>query len=249
MTWAEPLWQDDRWQAEWVTGFDGKQIRTRESGSDTGKDDLRVLRVGPNLLEQDATGRSLLTTELGVGFSRFLGSSRKVDPAASRAQTGGQFVRLNIAFGRLQQLWHRITLLVRGSWQWTDDRLPPAETLQLGGEDTVRGYPQGEFLGDYGYTGSIELRLPVPLVLVPRPVRGTSTTPLTVVGFFDAGAAYLRKPLVGEEEKKRLHGVGVGLRWSRTPYMSALLDLGFPVGDTSSEKDRPRLYYSVNLGF
>ena len=246
MTWAEPLWRDERWELEWVTGFDGKRIRSKETRSVRGKDDLRVLRLGPSLLERDAFGRSILTTELGIGFSRFLGGSRKVDAAASRAQTGGQFVRLTVSGGRLQRVWGRLQVLLRGTWQWTDDRLPPAETLQIGGAETVRGYPQAEFLGDYGYVGSVELRIPVP---VPIGLPPRAASPLTFVGFVDTGGAFLRKPLQTEEARRRLTGVGVGLRWALSQHMAASVDLGLPVGDTSSDENRPQVHYSINAGF
>ncbi|MBI4227020.1 MAG: ShlB/FhaC/HecB family hemolysin secretion/activation protein [Candidatus Omnitrophica bacterium] len=244
LTWSEPIIQRPSWEAEWNVGIDGKRIRSREGGGDRGKDDLRVLRTGPNWLGHDPHGRGMLTTELGIGFSRFLGSSRKEDPAASRTQTGGQFVRLTVAGGRLQRLWGQFQLLARGAWQWTDDRLPPAEMLQIGGAETVRGYPQGEFLGDYGYVGTVEVRAPLPW----GHRRGAPTWSLA--GFYDGGAAFLRKPLQTEEAQRRLQGVGVGLRWTWSPSTSAVLDLALPVGDTSSEdEDRPRIHYAVNLGF
>ena len=242
-TWAEPLWQTRHWEVEWATGVSSKRIRTRESGSARGKDDLRVLQFGPNALEEDAIGRSILTSEVGIGLSRFLGSSRNVDPSATRSQTGGKFVRLTMGGGRLQHLWGDWQFVARGSWQWTNDRLPPSEMLRLGGEETVRGYPEGEFLGDYGCTGTLELRTPVPV-----PHHGPRS-PLTAIVFLDGGAGFLRKPLQTEEQKKRLTGVGFGFRWTLSPYTQALLDIGFPVGDTSVEKDTPRLYYAVSIGF
>jgi len=242
-TWAEPLWQTRHWEVEWTTGASAKRIRTRESGSVRGKDDLRVLQFGPNALEEDAVGRSILTSEVGIGLSRFLGSSRNVDPSATRSQTGGKFVRLTVSGGRLQHLWGDWQLVARGSWQWTNDRLPPSEMLRLGGEETVRGYPEGEFLGDYGATGTLELRTPVPM-----PHHGPRS-PLTAIAFLDGGAGFLRKPLQTEEQKKRLAGVGFGFRWTLSPYTQALLDIGFPMGDTSVEKDTPRFYYAVSIGF
>lgn len=243
VTWAEPWFQTAHWEAEWAVGFDAKRIRSRENGSDQGKDELRILRVGPNVLEQDASGRSIVATEVGIGFSGILGASGRVDPSASRPETGGQFVRLTIAGGRLQRLFDRLQLLLRGAWQWTNDRLPPAEAMRLGGAETVRGYPEGEFLGDYGYSGTAELRVPLPFF------RRGERRPLTLVAFVDGGAGFLRHPLQAEEEKRRLIGVGFGLRWVLTPYTQASVDLGFPVGDTSIEKDTPRLSYGVAVGF
>lgn len=243
LTWAHPLWQAAQWELEWVTGVNWNRVRSRETGIERGKDDLRVLRVGPNLLEQDALGRSIVTTEVDIGFDRLLGGSHKLDSASSRAQTGGQFTHVNLAAGRLQHLWRGLELLLRGTVQLTDRRLPPSEAIRLGGEDTVRGYPEGEILGDYGYVGTAEVRLPVRL-----PV-GKPESKFELVGFADGGAAFLRKPVGGEEEHKRLIGVGCGFRWSLTSYTSALVDIGWPVGNDSSEGNEPRLYYAFNAGF
>ena len=246
-TWTEPVWQAERWNAEWATGYDWVRVRSRELGSDRGKDDLRVLRIGPTLSEHDATGRSVLSTEVGIGFSGLLGASHKVDPAASRSGTGGQFARLAMAGGRLQRLPAGTRLLLRGSWQATNDRLPPTEGVRLGGEDTVRGYPEGEILGDHGYSGTAELQYPIPVTLPfsDRPTRST----LTLVGFVDGGAAFSRKPLVGEESKKRLIGLGLGCRWTLSRSANVLVDVGWPVGDDSSEGSSPQVYYRAVIGF
>ncbi len=243
VNWAHPLINAERWELEWVTGFDWKRVRSRETGIDRGKDDLRVLRIGPNLLEQDRMGRSILTSEVGIGFDGFLGGSHKVDSAASRANTGGQFTRVNLAGGRLQNLPGGFQVLARGATQFTSRRLPPSETILLGGKDTVRGYPEGEILGDYGYSGTTELRYPITMP------GNAIKSKLTLVGFVDGGAAFLRKPVTGEAKHKRLVGLGLGVRWSVNAYTNALVDVGWPVGNDSSEGNEPRLYYALNIGF
>ncbi len=244
VSWAQPVFQTADWETEWVTGFDFKRIRSRELGVDQGKDDLRVLRLGPNFLEQDAWGRSIVTNEVGIGFSGFLGGSHKKDSAASRTQSGGQFTRVNLGLGRLQRLFWGFQLLVRGVAQLTNDRLPPAEGFRLGGQESVRGYPEGEFLGDYGYSGTTELRLPIPLLKV-----SDTASKLTLVAFADGGAGFLRKPVTGELSKKRLVGLGFGWRWAASPYTNLLMDVGFPVGNDSDDGNGPRLSVSFNMGF
>ena len=241
--WAQPIFQTQHWETEWVSGFDAKRVRSQELGVDQGKDDLRILRLGPNVMEQDAWGRSIVTTEVGIGFSQFLGASHKKDSAASRTQSGGQFTRVNLSAGRLQHLPWGFQLLVRGATQLTNDRLSPAETGPLGGEDTVRGYPEGEFLADYGYVGTMELRLPIPVRVAEH------NTMLTVVGFADGGAGFLRKPVMGERSKARLIGLGFGGRYAVSPYTNVLMDVGFPVGNGSSAGDNPRLYVAFNIGW
>ena len=245
LNWAKPIWQTEHWETEWVTGFDWKRVRSREIGIDRGKDDLRVLKIGPNILEQDATGRSIVTNEVGIGFSEFLGGSHKIDSAASRASTGGQFTRVDFSGGRLQNLVGGWQLLARGTVQLTDRRLPPSEAIRLGGEESVRGYPEGEILGDYGYSGTAELRFPISVPSLGKMEKSK----LTVVGFVDGGAAFLRKPILGEEEKERLVGVGFGARWALNASTNLLLDVGWPVGNDASEGNAPRLYYALNIGF
>ena len=250
-----PLVRRSGWELEATTGFDWKRVRTRLDAVSDSKDDLRVVRVGTGYLEQDKRGRSLLIQELRVGIPNVLGASHSEDVAASRAGAGGSFVRWVTNLVRVQKGPAGTSLVFRGSSQLTSDRLVPAEQFRLGGFDTVRGYPEGEFLADYGYQATVEARLPSDRILPAFGAAGEKSAwnrlrrSLLLVGFWDFAEGFLRAPRLGEDADMRLESVGCGFRLRPTAESSLQADFGWPVGDRDAEKDRPRLHLICRIGF
>lgn len=241
------------WEVEATTGFDFKRIRTYLDEKNQSKDDLRVVRVGANLLEKDPHGQSLLAQEFRLGLGSFLGGSHPKDPAASRAHAGGSFLRWGANGIRVQPGPWGTSVLVRGSCQLTTARLVPAEQFRLGGFDTVRGYPEGEFLADYGFQSTVELRAGLERFLPERGNRNSLTNrlrrSLLLVGFWDYGEGFLRQPTSSEDADARLSSVGCGLRIRPTEESSLQVDFGWPIGDRDAEKDRPRIHLICRAGF
>lgn len=240
-------------ELEVVTGFDVKRIRTRFDDVTNSKDDLRVAHLGTNFLEQDLKGRALVSQELRWGIGSFLGGSHPEDPAASRAKAGGSFLRWIVDLARVQQGPFGTSLLLRGSAQLTTKRLVPAEQFRLGGFDTVRGYPEGEFLADTGYQTTVELRAPLSRLspaLASRPsLFNRLRQALLLVAFWDFAEGFLRHPVSTEDADMRLSGVGCGLRLRPTSESLLQADWGWAIGDRDREKDRPRLHLICRIGF
>lgn len=250
-----PLVRRTYWELELVPGFDFKRIRTYLDDRTSSKDDLRVFRLGTNLLQQDTkgSGRGLFTQELRVGIADFLGGSHPEDVAASRAQAGGSFVRWLVNLARVQQGPYGTSLVLRGSSQVASHRLVPAEQMRLGGFDSVRGYPEGEFLADYGYQTTVEVRAPLER-LIPGPssdklLAGRLRRSLQLVGFWDFAEGFLKGAQLGEDKDMRLSGVGCGFRLRPTAESVIQTDFGWAVGDRDSEKDRPRIHLICRIGF
>lgn len=249
-----PLLRRTHWEMEGTFGFDFKRVRTFQDEISTSKDDLRVLRGGINLLQEDNLGRSLFVQEARLGIPDFLGGSHAEDPAASRAGAGGQFLRYTASLLRQQNTpFLGSNLVVRLSGQATSDRLVFGEQFRLGGFETVRGYPEGEYLADYGWQSTIELRTPLNRIL-PGPedsttLLGRMRRSILLVGFWDFAEGFIRDPRPTEDEDARLSGLGTGLRLRPTAESLFQLDLGWPVGDRDAEKDRPRIHLIMRLGF
>ena len=106
----------------------------------------------------------------------------------------GQYVR------RLDQRGTQVIL--RGDVQWTNDQLLSLEELSIGGIATVRGYRENQLVRDKGAIGSVELRVPLWLNGIGKPV-------LQLAGFYDIGAGWD----VNEKtpDPKMLHSAGAGL--------------------------------------
>jgi len=106
--------------------------------------------------------------------------------------------------------------------QWTDQPLIGNEEFSLGGVDTVRGYTESAFMGDYGVRASLELRSPSYSESLALPPKFGEARWLA---FVDAGAAWLRLPLDGQDRRQGLASVGAGLRLGAQATWSASLDL------------------------
>ena len=95
-------------------------------------------------------------------------------------------------------------LMVRLQGQLTDAPLVPAEQLVLGGEDSARGYFEGEQAGDLGAALRLELTAPA-----WSPHDGVQ---LQALGFHDVAHLHKLEALPGEVANTRLHSLGLGLR-------------------------------------
>ncbi len=249
-----PLVRRAQWEVTADTGFDYTRIRTYLGDVVSSKDDLRVAHIGGQLLEEDRWGRGAISDQLRVGIPVIMGGSHVKDIAASRGGAGGSFVAWMLNILRLQRGPFGTSILARASTQVASDRLVPAEQFRLGGFDTVRGYPEGEYLADYGYQMSWEWRVPLGWT-IPQSVasaapwldstRRTSHAAL----FWDFAEGWLRAPRSNEDGQTRLSGIGFGIRARPTSESLVQVDLGWPVGDPASEKHQPRVHLTVTIGF
>lgn len=229
-----------------LAGFDYGNYVNSMSGAKTGNDRLRVLRAGASGNWMDGfRGRNFLSFTASNGFPDIFGGSRSTDPASSRSNAGGKFLKTNIDAARFQRFFWDSFILAKGSAQLTSDSLPVPEQFAIGGADSVRGYPVSEYLGDYGYTATLELRFPPPFI-------ATLTDPVThrrlkdslqLTGFLDAGEAFIHKPLPGEHKDRFIMGAGAGVRYNVRDDFTVRLDFGFPVGGRKPSDDSDMTVY------
>lgn len=246
-------------EGSFFAGFDFKEIETTQNRIQNSRDNLRILRLGPQLVTRDPWGRTFLTNEFSFGFDKILGASDKVDRNSSRTEAGGQFFRSVLEFGRLQRLPKELFLLLRMSAHLTPDKLPSSEQMRLGGAETVRGYPEGDYLAEKGMNTSAEVR--VPAFFIPRSWKFTKSQSLIrdtlqFLGFFDLGRASTKGvPPANQDSNRTLMGVGGGIRFNLSRKLlgrnvSARLDWGYPIGEKpATEKRGGRLHFSLSLSF
>ena len=172
---------------------------------------------------QDWTKRS--SQYVLAARSQFTVGLDLLDSTVSNSAPDSRFVSW-----RGQGQWVRLLapdtlLLLRGDLQFSDSALVPLEQFSLGGQDTVRGYRQDLLLSDNGALFSTEVRIPV--LRVPQ-VKGV----LQVVPFLDAGTGWNNgstNPSSTNPNPNTLVGVGVGLLWRQSDYLTARLDWGIPL--------------------
>lgn len=158
-------------------------------------------------------------------------------PIPSRVGIGGTFSKLNLDFIHVHRLAAPYSLSFRGSGQLGTE-MPSAEQFAVGGPYTVRGYPQGELLGDSAYNASLEFRW--------SPLNQARDR-LGFVAFYDVGTAVLNRPQAGERKSRSLSGAGVGMRFRLNDDTSGRLDLGFPLAPgRNSVRETPVIYAGLS---
>jgi len=136
-----------------------------------------------------------------------------------------EYAQFNL--NRVTRLPYDFTWNERGVLQISDRALLPSEQLGLGGYDTVRGYDEREANGDEGFLLSSELVTP-PVSLGNMVGFAGATDQLQLLGFVDYGGSSLHSPGPTQTNPNtNLLGVGPGLRYNITPYMTFRFDYGF----------------------
>jgi len=219
-----------------TAGFDSVSVRNKILGRETSHDELRVFKGGINFEETDSLGRGGFTAEMHAGIPNFLGSLNKQDQSASRIDAGGEFQKYIGSVSRITRLPASMLLVDSFKYQVSKYSLVNSEQMLMGGADTVRGYPENEYLADYGWINNLELRTPaflIPSILkVPFDKKHTPLSEaVQLVGFLDAAKGYLNRPRVSETPNKYLIGAGLGFRFNFYDHLRGRIDIGCPIGN------------------
>jgi hemolysin activation/secretion protein len=245
----QPVLRKSWTEASLNLGFDWKSAKNTTRNVKSGVDELRILNLGVNLEFMDRWGKTYFPNSFHEGFSGFLGASHKDDPGATRPGTGGQFFIYRSSLMRYQRLPWGMMYTFRSQLQLTNDALAPSEQLRLGGAFAVRGYPEGEYLADYGAFMTNELYIPT--YFFPKDWKlPRSQEPLRQqiqgVPFFDFGGGCLRKPMTGEKNSRTLAGAGLGVRIRMFDKVYARIQWATPTGSRASNGSETAFYYGVS---
>jgi len=221
-------------------GFESKDATQWLLGSLFSRDKLRMLRVGLNYDWIDSTGRNFISLSVFQGLEEAFGGMENNDPQSSRPGADNRFTKAYFNWARVQRIVDRVSLILRGSGQASTRPLVVTEQFFIGGADSVRGYPPGEFLGDDGYNVSTELRVS------PLPNQEI----LQLAFFVDHGGVSIKDPPAGVKKYHQLTGAGYGFRLSLPYNINGRFDVGFPVKPAkASSGDRPTLYIQAAVRF
>ena len=233
--------------------FEYKDSKTTINKIKSSLDRMRVVNAGLRMQFMDNGGQTSVASNIHRGIPNIIGGLKENDSDASRTNSGGDFTYYTGNISRVQKLPWSSFLTLKAGGQWTADTLTSLETYRLGGAFSVRGYPEANSFGDYGYEFSSELSIPasfVPekmnVVFTNKKIRDT----LRVVGFLDGGQVFLReRELPADEKSKFLLGAGFGIRLDlgRACYLQA--DMGWPIGDDSSDENQRQVHLWLRSGF
>ena len=175
------------------------------------------------------------TSASATGFwspGEISGYNNTPDYLMQRAGAKADYTYGQFTFNRVTRLPLDFTWTVRGEIQESDANLLPSEELGLGGYETVRGYEEREVNGDNGFLASTEVATP-PVSLAQLFGCTTIKDQLQFIGFVDYGGTSLHQATPSDiNPNSNLLGVGPGLRYAITPYLSLRFDYGFQMIDT-----------------
>ncbi len=228
-------------------GLDLKEARTEIQKVEESHDRLRIMKAGLTVEESDRWGRSVLRNELNMAPSNFLGSFAEDNDAPDHPDSAN-FLKYNFVFSRMNRLPFSAALLLNLEGQATNNPLFGSEQKRIGGAYTVRGYPEGEALGDYGINGSAEVRFP--FYFIPKDFNIYGINPRRTVqgvGFVDWGFV---RPVSSSESGRsdeNLAGTGFGLRVDFLKCISGRLDVAWPVGEPSTFGRKPMVHVLFSI--
>ena len=137
-------------------------------------------------------------------------------------------------------------IILSGQGQYTPDKLTNPKRLLLGGAYSVRGYPESDAGGDYGFNTTAELRTPCFIIPGTIKLKNGRLKDLFQMAFFtDMGTVYNH----GGKESF-LAGSGLGLRMTAGRDFTGRIDFAWPMGvkavDEESNDFQAHFSLSVN---
>jgi hemolysin activation/secretion protein len=145
----------------------------------------------------------------------------------------------------LRQLPWTMQFFTRLGGQFTQDPLVSNEQFNIGGVDTVRGYLEASELGDYGASGTVELR-------TDALARAFKMSPgaTYLFAFYDAGIVAILDPLKDQKSTANLASWGFGWRINSWHGLDLALDWARAIDDAGTvEAGDSRLHFLVKYGF
>lgn len=243
---SRELYLSDDFESSAKIGMDIKSIKKSMAGTVTANDQLRVPFFGFDFISNDDYGRTGFSPRFNFSTQNFLGASSRNHPTSSRSGTGGFFFKYEQPFTRTQRMFLGSYCILRSDLQLTTHTLPSSEQFQLGGMNSIRGYPEGDYLADIG--GILNFDWVFPMYPIPASWKlPNSQTPLQrqiqPVFFTDLGGGRNLKVLSGERKDKLLMGIGGGLRVNIDNKLNLRLEWAQHVGDDPQSGSGPSTFY------
>lgn len=237
---THPLIENAKTSVVAYTGIDFVNASTESKllNSTLSDYNLYVLRSGFHGMTDDQNGRWIGTLGFDVGL-----------PGATKGEIRGPqgvFFKLVAGATRVQRLFGRTIGILRVNGQYSPNRLYTAEQMQIGGPYTLRGYQPAELIGDYGVTGTAEIRTPIPGLrkILPNKLKFIDDKVRLAV-FYDFGWVQEHSHLY-DYPQNFLHSVGFGSYISLTDWISLQFGVGIPLGRKYYGENSARFYFGLN---
>lgn len=202
-----------------------------------------------NASRQDSWG----ATSARIGFFLSPGnlSAFNTDERFSSTRQGApaRYHYINGDIGRSFDLPEGFGLSHRLIYQFSPYRLIGSEQLGVTGYGAVRGYPESDAFGDYGFVLRNEFQLPV---LSPQQLLSLDIPEdrLRFHVFYDVANARQQSPLDGETDSVWLRSVGVGVTYALGHYVSARFDAGRGLSrNPDTQAEGTQIHFGLTLSY
>ena len=137
-------------------------------------------------------------------------------------------------------------LFARAEGLYSDSNVVGAEQFGIGGHNSVRGYRERQFMGDNGFSATLELRSPILLGLFDRTTRKASDIldRWQFVFFADCGSFWLHDAKgQDKDDKDFIYSVGAGFRLALSDRAQLRCDVGVPLVKDNGKKELEKEEY------
>ena len=171
-----------------------------------------------------------------------------------RFKATSNFVHLRLDLSHTHEIPGGGQFFVKVQGQAADQPLVSSEQYSIGGLDTVRGYAESEVLGDYGFSGTVELRsqnlgqyleqkLPNP---TGEAIKFNPVNDWRFFIFADGGRTRIFNPLPEQQAQFDLGSYGVGTRIRFLKYFNGLVLVGIPmISQNQTQAHDPHVKFRV----
>ena len=212
-------------------GYQHKHVESKISGS-LRVDATNTFHVGFNFDNLDRfLGKNIVFFDYRHGHLEPQKEYTWSDTAASASYS---IAKLDLA--RIQKVYGYSSLLVRGSGQYSSEKLVSSEQIVIGGYGSVRGHQPAASIGDSGYTLSAEYMMAPPFVADKKLFGLRVTQMFQLAAFYDYGQIYVNDPDPGVFDTSTLAGAGIGFRIFYKDRFVFKYDLGVPVNKHDGEQ-------------
>jgi hemolysin activation/secretion protein len=202
------------------------------------------LRFSQDLLKRDYKGLWIANSQINLGMSKGQATDR---------ETNSQFLTWTGQLQRLQFLGKNHAILAALNWQLTGDSLPANQKFNLGGAQSLRGYPHSFFSADNGIALSIEQQW-----VLKRNSAGQTLWKLSP--FIDLGAFWdhtqssessTESSSESNSAKSNLYSsAGIGLTWQPMKNWSVQIDVALPLRSVDPDGGlSPAFYFNSSYEF
>lgn len=185
------------------------------------------LTLGYNSYTRGDNSSLQLDGSINVTLPRLGSDSTTIDQNRFGARRQMIYGRLALAYDR--DLPKSFQVFGKTTLQLSDQPLISNEQLSAGGMDSARGYLESEAVGDYGATGTLELRGPSLPDLLTKSALINHVQELRPFVFVDGAALHQHQPLPDTDRQLQLLSAGIGINFNVLTRLNGVFDWSVPL--------------------